>query len=415
MSQIKMDSSVAQDPIDIVNSELANAISPEELSALSTSSLAAKETPELVARLFAVAKKVASDAKAVIPNYSNFHTWDFFRKMTTEAQILESAAAMPLSMLPFGNCLTMASTTTSLFQEALRADSDSEIASYADQVECATDKWDQKATSARDYHCLTMLRLQTCCIDIDITQHSESGFTRLTRLSTPDNFLPYHFGVVYLAIGEARLFLTASKSSGLNVSGVLQSSASKSSTTVSFSDPFRSLKGGLQAGILNLVQPSVAYAGLPSRRTIHVSAHRTNPSQAISFWPFGTQASTNGWSNIFTLKINFKDRSLHIAGTAFNAWIRRPENDSLWSRVRDHVFFQSEGSRSWNCASFQVVLEPGVREQLSPEEGEHVVLLEELCSGMGMPFGEIMRIANVMLEVFREEAAKEAAIQLLEE
>ncbi|KAI8941857.1 hypothetical protein NX059_003055 [Plenodomus lindquistii] len=419
MALITSMEAVPQEQVELsqLTAELTQALSPDDLASLVVHADGAEETPELTARLAAIAGTVAMQVRGVVPHYSNFHTWEYFRNARTETELRAIATSYPSSIVPFGNCLTMASITTEAWKDALLASNEAEITKYAGQVELVTSSWSQSVKSARDYHCMAMLRLRTCCIYLDI---NNSQPIRYVSLSTPANWvscppeerLDRKCHDVYLSIGDARLLITISPDSEYGTYGTLQSTSSE--VPFAFTDPYRAVKGGIENAVVNLAQPSDSYDGLPNRRTVQI--HKLcdiDPDVPSEFAPLAA-GSAQGWVQMAELKVEFSVPSIWIQGKSFNQWLHRPENSEHLQKLRTFSGFGTTGPMRSGGAWFKIVLRSDAHRQLETSTLAIVRFMDELCAELGLPLGEILRIVNVVMEEWRKQAEIDEAVEQAE-
>ncbi|KAF1829457.1 hypothetical protein BDW02DRAFT_602526 [Decorospora gaudefroyi] len=100
--------------------------------------------------------------------WSNFHTWDYFRSIHSKEAAREQAPKFWDSIYPFATCLGMATSVTAALKHVLGQDA--ELAAYADRVQLATDVGLErcKEMSPPRFHCVTMIRFLDHCVVIDL-------------------------------------------------------------------------------------------------------------------------------------------------------------------------------------------------------------------------------------------------------
>jgi hypothetical protein len=221
-----MSTNTVQSHIATIVSELTASIPAEELAEFAVPQLdpaQAQRLDDIETRLFTIANRVALECRGLAPHYSNFHTWEAFRKLKIPEQVLGTASAIPSLIRPLGNCFATSCLTATALKHALPVSNEPDLIPYAARVELATNNWAQQASSARDYHCFTMLRLSSHCTFIDLNAHH--GAMKIP-LNNPQMTPINGFQHLYLAIGSARLLMEYYLPE-YQISNTLQHSASK--------------------------------------------------------------------------------------------------------------------------------------------------------------------------------------------
>lgn len=354
-----------------------------------------QKNKELEARILEIASKVTIDVRSnYMPCYSNLHVWEMFRDIKTKDQAREAAPALLLTDTPYGNCLTMAANCYRSFEKALLAEIDPELARYASQVQLATNNFLQRPESSREHHCVVMLSLWDHFIILDPVAHGYAIKVPVGQMWYDSVAL---FSFIYIAISNARLLV----SYGLN--GLYNSlDCPQSEGKFTYNDQFTPVEGGFTGAIANLAWPSDSYVSrLPSRQTIWIQSiwDRKSPNKVRSV---ALQDSSRQYLvNNAYLRVDFTRRELSLDNISITGWLNRPENKQIAKRLR---------SRSGHMTSAEIDSE-FVRCFVNPKRAtghltklltQHLQFMSELCEALGLPQGELERIANVMLEVWRE-------------
>jgi hypothetical protein len=242
-----------------------------------------------------------------------------------------------------------------------------------------------------------MLRLPSHCNFIDLNAHH--GAMNIL-LNTPQMTPINGFQHLYLAVGSVRLLMDY-YSPEYQTSNTLQHKASKEHFI--YCDPYRAIRGGTTAGMLNLVIPGDTYTGLPSRRTIsayQIWDHEPSTDDITCIAIRGNRFCVN----TLCLKIDFNDYTLDLKKIPLRDWLLKPENKGSYQAMRSAGAYQHNGDRvTATLGAFTLDLgkcEGGV---FGEGVGRMVNLVDEICKRLGLPGGEVRRIAGVMLEVWGEE------------
>jgi len=346
-------------------------------------------------RIFEIANQVALDVRVnKLPLYSNFHHYEHLRKIKSKAEASEKASAIATAIAPYGNCIFMADHCCKAFKAALLAENNPRLVDFAYRIELATSNWHQKAKSSREYHCLAMLRLWDHCIVLDpvaetyaikvplgeITKGIHGGM-RFCYVAVGD----YHRHLVWYEPGEKFIVLPRPLSQG----------------KFEYSDPFMPVKGGFEGAIANLAWPSDSYIGkLPSRRVIWLQQTWDREPEVLPSADIG-----NGRYLVETAYVHFDFQNPQVGLTRipYEDWLVQPENELFLRRIRLRQGFWIDRAH----AHFEMPL--GTRgAKWNKRDTENLALFAELCEALGLPKGELMRCANVMLELWQEYPTKKS-------
>jgi hypothetical protein len=155
--------------------------------------------------------------------------------------------------------------------------------------------------------------------------------------------------------------------------------------------------------MLNLAIPADTYAELPSRRTIsayQIWDHESSTDDITYIAIPGNRFCVN----TFCLKIDFNDHTLELKKIPLRDWLLKPENKGSYQTLRSSGTYQRNGDRvTATLGAFTLDLgecEGGVFDE---GVGKMVNLVDDICRRLGLPGGEVRRIAGIMLEVWGEE------------
>jgi hypothetical protein len=332
--------------------------------------------------------------------YSNFHTWEHFRNFKTKEEAKE--AALPEKFQSFQNCFFMANSCAEALRKALLTRG---MPIHARRVEIATNSWFQRPKSARQYHCLVMVRLPDSCIVLDPTAHHYAFRVPLGKVFRAP--WPSTSKFCYIAIGGARLLIQCDLDSALPADNALKHPMTKD-LGITYEDPFRSIAGGFKGGIANLAYRSDAYIGrLPGRRSIIVDAvwdHR--PTTKIKYAAFN-DGSGRYIVNACHITIDLKEHSLCVDMIPAE-WLAREDNSSLSRRLnmRTGSYVTTGKPPLYYGIEVSLATYKDVHKGFTQRTMDTLEFMDTLSVALGMPGGELLRIANVMLEVWKEEDRK---------
>ncbi|KAH6629664.1 hypothetical protein C7974DRAFT_376474 [Boeremia exigua] len=361
---------------------------------------------QIEARILDIASTIAN-AKYASVMFSNFHEWEAFRKTSTKAAARALAPGLITSMNPFGNCLTMAYECYEELRTALASEGP-DYAKCVDRVQFVTNNWKQRATSARDYHCITIVRLSTHCIVVDAVAIGAAFAVPLGELFKSPGCSSQ--GFVYVASGDARLLVEYEPNAPC-----YNLARPQSKDVFEYDDPYADVQGGLEGAVQDLAFPSVDWhmqGKLPSRRKImiHQTWDRKPTIDKASF------EELEGGNKVVVetaqIRVNFHKRKITVKYIPYADWRKRTQNAALFRRLREcSEFTLPKGGQAF--AKFKILFEQGT-DGFDEQTVQSLTLMDEMCEQLGMPKGEVLRIANVMLEVWAEHgkgAAKQAGRQ----
>ncbi|EDU42273.1 hypothetical protein PtrSN002B_009740 [Pyrenophora tritici-repentis] len=294
-----------------------------------------QEEPEITierhALIFEVANQVAIE-KAMSVSYSNFHTWEHLRNFDN-ANAASTAATLE-TLKRFQNCCYMAHDCA----EALRArlHDHEDLAEYASHVMLATDNWEQRAKSSREYHCTMMLPLPEACIIIDPV--SSLGAIKVALNTTWENGFSA-FRWCYAGINDFRFLVN------VNDDPQIELHYPKTRDTPTYNHPYRTLQDGFEGGVRKLVYPSDNYRGrTPSNRCMFIYGVwdkqpspdvdavkvRLRPDQAVHFVVETCRIS-----------FSFQERWIWVSNIPIE-WLKDPDNANIRKRLEPRAYYYSE-------------------------------------------------------------------------
>ncbi|KAH9859435.1 hypothetical protein IAQ61_011216, partial [Plenodomus lingam] len=401
---------------DFIRRELEMILTEEEMNKYSI----VQKEDENVERLFEIANEVILAERTAL-HYSNFHTYNAFRDIDTPEQArqaVKKADGAWRQMPPYANCLGMASACCSALRKRLRCLS--RLKRYAYRVELVTDSWRQATTHDLAYHCICIIRLDQSCIILDPVSHRGAQRVYLNQIGgySVDRNIPRGMRWAYVpGPRNARLLveyapLYPELALPRPVTGDLPEALA-----ISYSDPFAIIKGGLAGGVINLTYPSSGrrYASkhgrFPSRRTINMMSIWDRQPSFKSIYSVATKSKSPEFLvSTATLRVNFGPRrSLVMERIPCADWLARPENRHL---LEDLIAYTSPVSTNdWISKRFATcevrfrnwsrLIEKG----FTARERRGIRLLDAISGGLDQPNGEVKKIANVMLSVWRAQAA----------
>jgi len=368
--------------------------------------LAASLDPLLEERVYDVACRVALDLASTL-HISNFHFWEFFRGLKTIEEARQRALDLQSDTHPFATCLDMAMATSSALKAALLRDPD--LADYACRVETVTDcKPDIIITSPRDIHCLTLLRFHDFCIVIDLCAqptafkvHLDTAFQCQQQLDLlAQDFHSFAYAYVGNANGARML---------VDCSGY----KTKTPYDLFFGlSPFHSITDVEISSFLafalaaNFGSRLTCIGNMPSRRTV----------QARSIWTYAPKSRNITYTPLsddtfivdtLALRIDFVKQELHLA-IPYKDWLVKPANAFWLERMSGYTEFERCAYHlSDAVAFFKLSLGTNVLFDL-PIKGINaqvlcrVRLMDDVCARLGLPEGEVLRIAHVVRDVWVE-------------
>jgi hypothetical protein len=286
---------------------------------------------------------------------------------------------------PFRNCLFMANECVLSLQAALRAEQNPIYYEYADRVWLATDNWHQRPKSAWEYHCIAMLQLRDHCIIMDPFAHT--GAIKLPVGEVTELPMASYFKFVYVAVGNVRLLVNY-HGTDLDDDDESYSTLSQSTSAGCFSygDLFRPIRGGFEGGVVNMAWPCDRYLGRSSsRRFIRIQQ------------PWDDKGDRFTGADLYIDVIN---RRLTLNSIS-EEWLNRRENASILGILHGlkNIEFEADGSSLMLDMS-------GVQQKFNKNMTKKLKVFDRLCTALGLPQGELTKIANVIREFWREEVAR---------
>ncbi|RMZ72508.1 hypothetical protein GMOD_00007504 [Pyrenophora seminiperda CCB06] len=366
---------------------------PEELVVMQKAS--AKIAAEHHDSIFAIANEIAIKKRMSVA-YSNFHTWEHLRNFENGEEA--SNVASPETLNQFQNCFYMAHSCAEKLRSTLSKHPN--LRSYESCVMVATDCWQQKATSAREYHCIAMLPLPTACIIIDPVAASYAITVPLNHKWSCE-LTTYRY--CYAGWDNVRFLFDIG--SGYHASLTLSNGA-----LLPHGDPFRSIKGGWKGGVSNLVYPGDNYRGrTPSNRSMFMfdvwDREATNPD--VDCVELQADSGKAGKFLVETARLgfSFEKREMWVRNIP-QEWFDFPENEYFQKRFKNRKYFEIDEE---GYANFAVDMHTRTDIQLGfmKRTVDNLELMQELLEALGMKEGELMRMANVMLAYWQEAKLQE--------
>ncbi|KAJ4363873.1 hypothetical protein N0V95_000943 [Ascochyta clinopodiicola] len=351
-----------------------------------------RKRSQIEARILKLASNI-TNAKYAAKSYSSFHVWEAFRHVNSKRAARAVAPDLAASMHPFGNCLTMGSECAEELRTALEVEGP-EYAEYVSRVQFVTNNWNQHARSAREYHCMVIIRLPTQCIVVDAVNCDTAFAVPLGEMCVQPGCPS--IGLVYVASGDARLLVECGP-----VSPCYTLARPYSHGEFEYDDPYSDIKDGLVGGVENLAYPSKNYhvrGKLPSRCSTFV--HQVW-EQKPSFDHTDLATGTGFAVETCLIRVNFAKRKITVELIPYTDWLMRPENAELLERLRrrGEVNLSKDGE---TFANVKVDLDGQGTHGFDAKTAQSLELLDVVCGKLGMPEGEISRIAGVMQEVWTE-------------
>ncbi|KAL7778369.1 hypothetical protein CFE70_007869 [Pyrenophora teres f. teres 0-1] len=312
--------------------------------------------PELTEKrhdsIFKQANKVAI-TKRIKVSYSNFHTWEHLRNFANGNAASE--AASPEMLQHFQNCFYMAYDCAEDLRARLRSHED--LAEYESHVMLATDCWEQQATSARQYHCIVVLPLPEACIIID------------PRRSSNQPQLPRNWKHTY--------------------------------SQLSIPNPAKWLRGGIR----NLVYPADNYRGrTPSNRSMFIyDVWDKQPSSNLDSVKvrLGSGRTVKFVVETCRLSFSFEEQWIWVSNIP-REWLEDFDNAYFLKRLEPRNYFYTE-DELWRGFQVDLNTRVDIQQGYLKRTLENIEFMQELVEALGMRKGELMRMANVMLEYWQEE------------
>lgn len=378
-----------------IASQLARVLPEETLGEfkLAPELLAEEEAePELSAErhelIFDASNQIAIQ-KRLSGSYSDWHTWEHLRNF--EEGETASKAVSSEALQHFQNCFYMASDCSELLRSYLRSRAD--LSQYESCVMLATNRWTQRATSARQYHCIMMLPLPKACIIIDPVVSSYA-------IRVPVNTI-WDTGFnkfCYAALDDVRFLVNI----GQDQTPML--THPETGEELGHGDPFRSIVDGFEGGIKNLAYPSDNYRGrTPSNRCIFMyDVWDTQPTSDIDYTLLGADSGKEGKFVVETGRISFSftEHRIWIMSMPVE-WLHDPKKADLLNRLQKRKQFIIEGILAGFTVDMHMYAD--VQQGFLKRTRENLELLQELVEALGLQEGELMRIANIMLGHWQEE------------
>jgi hypothetical protein len=384
------------DHIGVITTELEEVLSANTLETFNIPDVNTRGTRDrerIEARILEIASTVANEVYAT-QMYSDFHTWKAFYDVTTKAAARALAPDLATSIHPFGDCLTMATKCYEELRTNLEAEGP-EYAEYVDRVQLVNNNWKQRAQSAREYHCITIVRLPTHCIVVDAVARGTAVSVPLGELTKPPGCAS--LGFVYIAVGDARLLVEYEPNEPCYSLARPQSKG-----VFEYDDPYAEIKNGFAGGVADLAFPSVNYhveGDLPSRREILIHQIWTCPPQIGAV--FEELQDRKGWRvETGQMRVNFVKRKITVKKIPYVALRARDETSTLMRRLfRARVLIIPLRP---SLGKFKISLADQGDIGFDRVTMEKLELMDEMCEALGMPKGEVLRIAIMMQEVWMD-------------
>ncbi|KAE8828591.1 hypothetical protein P3342_010223 [Pyrenophora teres f. teres] len=351
--------------------------------------------PELTEKrhdsIFKQANKVAI-TKRIKVSYSNFHTWEHFRNFANGNAASE--AASPEMLQHFQNCFYMAYDCAEDLRARLRSHED--LAEYESHVMLATDCWEQQATSARQYHCIVVLPLPEACIIIDPVAHSWAIKVPLST-TWENGFSAFRY--CYAGLNNLRFLVNASDDPQTNLS------FPATGNTPTHNYPYRTLRNGFEGGIRNLVYPADNYRGrTPSNRSMFIyDVWDKQPSSNLDSVKvrLGSGRTVKFVVETCRLSFSFEEQWIWVSNIP-REWLEDFDNAYFLKRLEPRNYFYTE-DELWRGFQVDLNTRVDIQQGYLKRTLENIEFMQELVEALGMRKGELMRMANVMLEYWQEE------------
>ncbi|KAE8829753.1 hypothetical protein PTNB73_06277 [Pyrenophora teres f. teres] len=330
--------------------------------------------PELTEKrhdsIFKQANKVAI-TKRIKVSYSNFHTWEHFRNFANGNAASE--AASPEMLQHFQNCFYMAYDCAEDLRARLRSHED--LAEYESHVMLATDCWEQQATSARQYHCIVVLPLPEACIIIDPVAHSWAIKVPLST-TWENGFSAFRY--CYAGLNNLRFLVNASDDPQTNLS------FPATGNTPTHNYPYRTLRNGFE-GVLGTSSTRLTTTGVEHRAIVRLGSGRT-----VKFVV-----------ETCRLSFSFEEQWIWVSNIP-REWLEDFDNAYFLKRLEPRNYFYTE-DELWRGFQVDLNTRVDIQQGYLKRTLENIEFMQELVEALGMRKGELMRMANVMLEYWQEE------------
>lgn len=385
------------DDIALITTELQQVIPAATLAAFELADVGARRTRRqdgIEARILALASAVANDVYAATM-YSSFHEWEAFYDVGSKAAASKLAPGLVGAMRPLGNCLTMAAECCDMLRGKLR-DEGPEFARYVGRVQLVANNWRRRVGSAREYHCMVILRLPGHCIVVDAVACGTATCVPLGELATAPGCSS--LGFVYVGIGAARLLVEYEPHAPC-----YSLARPRSRGRFEYDDPYADIEGGFAGAVRNLAFPSVNYhvrGQLPSRRTILI--HQTWTEQPRNVDSFEELQDGSGWVvETGQMRVDFAKREVLVEKIPYATLKQRQQTRALMGRLsRGRGVLRLPLVPTY--AAFAISLAGQGDVGWDPETLRRLRLMDEMCAALGLPEGEVLRIAGVMQGVWMD-------------
>ncbi|KAF2247190.1 hypothetical protein BU26DRAFT_343700 [Trematosphaeria pertusa] len=348
---------------------------------------------ELEKRLFKVANRVAHE-QASVTQWSSFHVWNSLCHFNTADDVSKVGDGIWDDMAPFAHCVGMATLVTKTLRAALQKTPD--LADYADHVQLMAWKAGEHITSERHFHALTAIQLSTHCIVIDLVAQASAfeiplgGYyqceDRINLMWDAVDWFNYEYTMRY---GQQELQFVQRDENGKRVRDNI-------SPLFLPIDP--------TAALTSLAFPAcetlkrTPFGRLPGRKYIQARAFLDQKPTALAF----TEIGARYLAMTCQVRVDFGARQL-VFQIPYKDWLLRPENrhyrgDLEWFGVLERCHPNLKDA----VAYFTVNLGPPQARNVVEVEGLAVVhLMDKICSKLGLPDGEIVHIARVVVDVWK--------------
>jgi hypothetical protein len=383
------------------------------LKRLGASDLAAHEVPyskhpDLEERVFHMASRVALQLAPQLHS-SNFHTWEFFRHIESSEEAHQNAARFRKATYPFATCLDMATEAARCLIAALRQDGD--LAGYANRVQVATGA----ITSAREVHCLAMVKFDGFCIVIDLCAQPTAFKVKLGSAYECQQQLDmlsadiHSFTYAYIKGPEcARLLVDCTTYDTKPAHEFFAELAPFYEINKPVYEEF------IRSAVYAKSTRQTSFGAFPSRKTIQArSLIEHEPAN-----PFMDHFPVEGGkyiSELLALRVDFVEQELTLA-LPYQDWLSQPANQYYLERLRGHSEFNcGVNLMAHAIAHFRLSLGTDTRLDL-PLRGFtaqvmiKLQLMDDIWTALGMPKGEVLRIAHVARDVWKEAVGKETLL-----